>query len=104
MIGSRKGSLPFSWSDSSEEGIDRQLQGSSYILNNRKWEKDSGNELLDKNEIKNLVLLNNRPLSMRRSSCEIWKVSISVEGEPWSPNKIFRRLLNYQNVERVEMS
>lgn len=42
--------------DYEEEGMDRQLKDSSYLLNNGKHkEEDSGNELLDKNKTKSLV-------------------------------------------------
>lgn len=89
--------------DYEEEGMDRQLQDSSYLLNNGKHkEEDSGNELLEKNKMKSLVFWSNGALSTRRSSCEIWKVSISVKREPVSPTKLIRRVLNYRQGERVE--
>lgn len=72
------------------------MQDSFYLLTNRKQdEEDSGNELLDRNKIKSLEFWSNKTFSTRRSSCEIWKVSISVKGEPASLAKLTRRVLNY---------
>lgn len=71
-----------------EEGMDRQLQDSSYLLNNGKHkEEDSGNELLDKNKMKSFVFWSNGPLQREEAAVKSGRSSSqSKENQSPQPN------------------